>query len=98
MYSPGSLNVTVVDALPVYGSSTFPPLSVSNFGFAVPNVTTPGPRYFDRVTFTGGGAFRMGAFVPVLYFASSSTRRSSGIGIPTAAVRANGLDGPATGP
>jgi hypothetical protein len=61
-------------------------------------VTWPGPRYFDTVSSTGGGALRIGTFEPVLFLASSSAQKSSVIGVPTDAVRAIARAGLAAGP
>ena len=73
--------MAVVAPLPLNSSSTCPPASFSNVGFALSKVTVPGPRYFDQVSETGGGGFRIGALVPLEYFASSSaqTVRSNGV-------------------
>src|SRR5947207_7806223 len=60
---------------------------VSNFARASAILMAPGPRYFEIVALTGGGPPIRGALPPLLYFASSSTKSSSGIGTPTVAVR-----------
>src|SRR5262245_66437783 len=88
MYSPGWLKVTVVEALPLYGSAGLPPLLAANLARGSAILISPGPRYLEIVTLTGGGPpVRIGALPPLLYLASSSTHRSSGIGTPTVAVR-----------
>src|SRR2546428_13565239 len=88
----------VVAAFPLYGSIGLPPLSASNFTRASTTFTAPGPRYFEIVTFTGGFDDVIGALAPVLYLASSSAQSSSGIGVPTVAVRGRALGGGAAGP
>src|SRR5262245_33675024 len=57
----------------------------SIFGFAAAKVTVPGPRYFERVNSTGGGALRISLFAPLVYCASSSAHRLSASGTPTTA-------------
>src|SRR2546428_2828447 len=88
----------VVAAFPLYGSIGLPPLSASNFTRASTTFTAPGPRYFEIVTFTGGFDDVIGALAPVLYLASSSAQSSSGIGVPTVAVREMALARVAAGP
>src|SRR5262252_7432463 len=61
MYSPGVAKVTLTVALPL----TLPVgrlgvLSTSSFGFALSNFTSPGPRYFDHVSASGGGGTNSG--------------------------------------
>src|SRR4051812_44626349 len=61
MYSPGVANVTLTVALPL----TLPAwrlgtLSTSTFGLALSNVTSPGPRYFDHVSASGGAGWNSG--------------------------------------
>src|SRR5688572_9486906 len=87
MYSPASLNFAVVSAFPRNGSFTPPPVSISARGLAFEKTTVPGPRYWDHVSTTGGGGFRIGAFVPLEYYASSSVPSGRRSGIATEVVR-----------
>src|SRR4051794_20555440 len=100
MYSPGSLKVAVTLPLPAYGWPTCPPEMVSNFGlpFSGSKVTLPGPRYFDHSAVTGGRGLRIGAFVPLVYLASSFAHSWSGIGVFTVAVRGSAFAIEAIGP
>src|SRR5262245_60807176 len=75
-----------------------PPARTSSAGCALSNVTGPGPRYLDQVSRTGGGGFRKGAFVPLVYFASSLAQTVSARGLLTVAVFARVLAIDAVGP
>jgi hypothetical protein len=88
----------VVDALPEYGSSTFPPFNAVKMGVTCPKVTLPGPRYLDSTKATGGGASRNGVLVLLVYLESSSTQKSNLIGSATDALRAVARRALATGP
>src|SRR5437868_1978494 len=72
--------------------------SFSTTGFALSNVTVPGPRYFDQVRVTGGRGVVRGAFVPLVYFMSSATHRVSSSGEAAEAVRVAAFARVATGP
>src|SRR4051794_24571544 len=75
MYSPGSLKVAVVEALPwnvVPGGPV--KLDASAVGRAFENVTVPGPRNLLQARVTG--AVR-GRTAPGMTLASSATQRSS---------------------
>src|ERR1700730_16696297 len=52
MYSPGTLNVAVVVALP--------PSSTAIFGLGFSNFTAPGPRNIVHVSESGGGGVNSG--------------------------------------
>src|SRR5262245_53131970 len=61
MYSPGVVKVTFVVALPLtLPAGRLGASSTSSFGFALSNFTSPGPRYFDHVSASGGGGTNSG--------------------------------------
>src|SRR4051812_42053654 len=100
MYSPGSLKVAVTVPLPEYGWPTWPPVSVSSLGrpFSGAKVTFPGPRYLDHIAVTGGRGLRIGAFVPLVYLASSFAQSGSSMGVLAVAVRCGAFETAAIGP
>src|SRR5258708_6163209 len=91
MYSPGSLNVTLVDAVPL---KVMPFSWRSIFltsGRSFVNVTVPGPRYLCHITVTGvlESRFLTPEGVPefVKIPPSSASHTVSGSGLPTVTVR-----------
>src|SRR5437879_3160729 len=81
MYSPGSLKVAEVEAVPLTPPPPASTLASSTVGFASLKVTTPGPRNLLHVRTTGGV---FGGFIPKIVLASSETHRASVSGLPTA--------------
>src|SRR5438445_8917439 len=85
-YSPGSLKVAEVVAVPL--TPPLPSADISAAGFASVNATTPGPRNLLHVTVTGGV---VGRCIPVLpirgILASSETQTASVSGLATVAER-----------
>src|SRR5579872_4649324 len=77
-YSPGSLNVAVVDALPLNTGFAAPcTCALSIVGWSLAKVTLPGPRNLVRVRVTAGV---LGRVAPGITLASSATQRSKGTG------------------
>src|SRR5438445_686522 len=65
MYSPGSLKVAEVEAVPLTPPPPASTLASSTVGFASLKVTTPGPRNLLHVRTTGGV---FGGFIPQIFF------------------------------
>src|SRR5262245_6684122 len=80
MYSPGSLNVAVVLALPVNVVFSGPLNSAASaVGLSAANFTEPGPRNLLHVSVTAGVRGRV---APGTLFASSATHKGSVNGLP----------------
>src|SRR5689334_22743346 len=85
MYSPGSLNVAVVDARPVKTAVVEPgSVVLATAGVALEKVTVPGPRNLLHPSVTGGSA---GGLAPGKVLQSSATQTVNGSGLPIVAVR-----------
>src|SRR5262249_62152372 len=67
-------------------------------GFGLSNVTLPGPRYLETDVVTGWRVAAGGAPVPLVYFMSSLSQMSSGIGVETDAVFTGAVASDAAGP
>src|SRR5207302_5676804 len=81
-YSPGSLNVADVVAVPLTPPEPASPFASSTAGFALAKVTIPGPRNLLQVTVTGGVLGRSIPVVPIRGIVASSetdTARVSGL-------------------
>src|ERR1051326_2457540 len=72
--------------------------SFSTRGFALSNVTLPGPRYFDQISVTGGRGVDSGAPVPEVYFMSSVTQSVNAKSSDSDTVRLAALASVAIGP
>src|ERR1700730_13648286 len=78
-YSPGSLNVAVVDAFPLNTGLGAPRTSAfSMVGRSLEKLTSPGPRNLLQVSVTAGV---LGRVAPGITLASSATQTVSGTGL-----------------
>src|SRR5581483_3309725 len=87
MYSPGSLNVTLVVALPLNGSGTSLRIIFSTAGRSLLNDTRPGARYAIHRTLTGAAISFGLAPDDDVNFSSSETHTVSDSGSPALAFR-----------
>src|SRR5450432_552648 len=97
-YSPGSLKVDVVAALPLKAAAGCQGASATG-GRGLANLTSPGPRNLLHRTVTGGV---FGGLAPASVLASSATHSVSGSGLASVASSSVGMargpctDGPAS--